>query len=337
MNLDYNFVILGSPWELYLSAYSDIINLPDVIYVPEPQIPAALRLLYKIHLHPKINGIVNIPGKTLWNRLLFDVQFSDNEKPICFILFSDWYCRNTDLIKFIRNKYKDSKIVIMFQDLIGLKHMYYSNEPINIDKLKSEVDLVISFDFNDARKYNIEYHNIPYSKSLDSSSNKPVEYDIYFLGQAKNRLSEILDTYFILNNYHLKLNFILAGVPKKQRKALDGITYVENGAVSYKENLNHIQNSRCILEIMQKNGTGYTIRTLEALAYGKKLLTNNQYILKAPFYNPGYISYFSSPDKINKDFLDNLSVKPDIDDKFITDLSPIKLLEFIEKKLSYHK
>jgi len=47
----------------------------------------------------------------------------------------------------------------------------------------------------------------------------------------------------------------------------------------YEENLEYIKRSKCLLEIMQEGGNGYILRTCEAVAYNKKIITNNK-ILK---------------------------------------------------------
>jgi len=48
--------------------------------------------------------------------------------------------------------------------------------------------------------------------------------------------------------------------------------------------MKNIQKARCIIEIVQNGQKGSTLRPLEALACGKKLMTNNQFIKEYDFY-----------------------------------------------------
>lgn len=336
--MKYNFIILGSPWEFYTNAsYKDVINLSNVEYRSCITNNFVLRKLINLHHNVRLNKIINIPYKNIYNYLLIKNPFDKNDK-LCYVVFYDWICRNIKVLETIRKIYPNAKIVVVFNDLIRAKRLNYTNAPIDIKRLKSLCNLIISFDFEESKIFGLEYHSVPYSKPQAVGNYiedicKP-EYDVYFLGQAKNRLSRIMATYHALKSMHLKLNFILANVPFKNRIDQTDIKYIDGVGISYNENIHHICNSRCLLEIMQQNGTGYTSRTLEAIAYGKKLLTDNSNIIDAPFYNKKYISYFKSPEMIDNIFANHI-VSDDsfIDYKYIDNLSPIKFLEFIEHYL----
>lgn len=98
--------------------------------------------------------------------------------------------------------------------------------------------------------------------------------DVYMLAKAKNRLNDIFKIYTILKDNNLKPNLLLAGVDIQDQKYKDEITYL-NKSIPYEENLQYIFHTHCILEVMQKNGIGFTQRACEAVCLGKKLLTNN--------------------------------------------------------------
>ena len=85
---------------------------------------------------------------------------------------------------------------------------------------------------------------------------------------------------------------------------------------------------------MQKGGHGYTQRMCEAIAYDKKILTNNVEVKNAPFFNEKYISLYSDITDIDVSFLkDNLN--DIVDYGFKEQLSPKNLLSFIEKNLNF--
>ncbi|MDE6409963.1 MAG: hypothetical protein K2K81_06935, partial [Muribaculaceae bacterium] len=193
-------------------------------------------------------------------------------------------------------------------------------------------DLLLTYDPKEAQKYDITYYSVPFSKTIDDNTTS-TEVDIYFLGQTKDRLSLIMETYHYLIKNGKKVNFILAEVPPEKQVELPGITYINGMSISYLDNLKNVLNSKCLLEIIQQNSSGDTIRIKEAIVYGKKILTNNIHIKERPFYNPENIAYFASPQDIDTTFLKSLSKELPIDYHYKEQLSPARLLEFIEKKL----
>lgn len=332
MSYKYNYIILGSQWDFYKAAYDEIIEENIIPYISKPIDNFFLAKVYSFHTNQRVNSILNLPGKNWWNHIIIDKHIKDRQN-LCFVVFYDWFTLNIGTIEYIRSKYPNSKIVVVFNDLISMKTMRFSGRKLDIEYLKSIADKVITFDFREASLYNINYHAIPYSTPRNRLMIRQPEYDIYFLGQAKNRLNEILETYYKLSEIGAKLNFILANVPINKQVSLPGLSYVNGMGISYAENIINVENCRCILEIMQKNGTGYTSRTLEAVAYDKMLLTNNKYILSAPFYNPKFISYFNKASNIDYDFVRNIHGVHQVDYEFKANLSPKRLLSFIESLL----
>ncbi|MCH5228538.1 MAG: hypothetical protein J1F12_00905 [Muribaculaceae bacterium] len=330
----YNYVILAGTWDLYKRAYEELLIAENVKYIEENKLDNnILFLIKKIHFNQKLNKIINLPGKSFWNKLIIKFKFIKS-KPICFIIFLNWVTNESDIIKYIKKKYPNSKIVIIINDLIRTIRYRYTNEPLYIENLKKDSDIIISFDFKDAEKYNLLYYPIPYSKPKFFKQDRLI-YDIYLLAKVKDRFDKILTVYKYLKKYNLNIKFILMGVPIEKRINLDGIEYSDK-FMTYDENLNYIQKSKCLLEIMQGEGTGYTIRTGEAIVYDKFIITNNPYILKAPFYNPDYIIYFERTEDINPNFLHELKKNKIINytEESKMFFSPKKLLEFIENKLN---
>ncbi len=73
----------------------------------------------------------------------------------------------------------------------------------------------------------------------------------------------------------------------------DGINYIDK--MEYKEYLQRLDKSKCLLDVLQGESRGFTLR-VEALVYGKKLITTNSEILNAPFYDARQFLYISSPE-----------------------------------------
>ena len=279
----YNYVILGSDWDLYKFSYSDLYQFNNVQYIPGPYPPinSLKGLLYRIHFNPTINRLVKLPFKTAWNDSYFKHRFPVS-KPFCFIVFMNWIKQDVGITTYLREKFPNAKLVCILQDLAST-HPFYCNN------LKKQFDLVLSFDPGDCATYGFIYHPLVYSSYHGKIKKMPYS-DVYMLAKAKNRLNDIFKIYTILKDNNLKPNLLLAGVDIQDQKYKDEITYL-NKSIPYEENLQYIFHTHCILEVMQKNGIGFTQRACEAVCLGKKLLTNNPHIKNEPFFNLEYILY----------------------------------------------
>lgn len=320
-NHNFYFVILGSQWDLYKQSYSDIYTIDDAIYIPGDVI--YISPFTRFHFSKKINKYIHLPLKKIWNYKYYNNYFP-SDRPLCFIFMGNWVKLNEEIhyVKYLRNKYPDAKIVCFLQDL----YKFYNN-----DKLFEEFDLKLSFDQGDAEKYGFIYHPLVFSEYKDEIKNMPHS-DIYFLGKAKDRLPDIIKTFEILKEENLNTDFHLVGVPFEKQTYSDEIHYIDK--MPYLDNLQHLIHTTCVLEIMQGGGLGYTQRGLEILGMNKKLLTNNQMVHTEPYFNPKFISQFDKPENIDRDFLRHLKDDDKVDYQYKDKISPLELLDFIDKKLS---
>lgn len=145
-----------------------------------------------------------------------------------------------------------------------------------------------TFNKSDSIRYTMKYIGQIFVFPPKDHIKPEMKYDFYFLGRIKNRGDEINDVKEKLQDYHNL--FLLVGTCSK-----DVITYFEN--------VENVKHSRCLIEINQKNQEGLTIRALEALFFDKKLLTNNDSIKNAAFYNPANIYILGCEKRTIPDFL----------------------------------
>ncbi|WP_297971879.1 hypothetical protein [uncultured Bacteroides sp.] len=337
-NLKYNYIIYGDFYgdcfgELYLQAYSDLRGYDNVVIQPSfRQLVGKYWPLYRVHFSSKFNRIVHLPFKQIWFPFYSRVQFP-NDKPVCALFTRQWarIAVEFGFNSYLRHKYKGYKSVSFFTDLIYTQKNFYCDKYIDLPLYKSSFDLILSFDQGDSEKYEMIYHPLVNSKYKGEVMELPMS-DVYFLGQPKNRLPQILETFEVLRDNGLKLDFYLANVKPKNQIYKEEIHYIDN-FMSYQENLQHTLHTRCLLEIMQKGGLGYTQRAMEAICEGKKLLTNNSTIAEAPFFNPKYISCFTSAKNIDVDFLKRIPLEEEIDYCYRDIISPIELIRFIDDRL----
>ena len=145
---------------------------------------------------------------------------------------------------------------------------YFSRHKDEIEELGFTIH---TFDKKNAEIFKLQYHKqffpIRVYQKIPTSNN--YWSDFYFLGAEKGRahiLNEISNT---LSGY--SLDFRIAN------KISEYITYDEN--------INNVIHTRCIVDVVQSNQSDISLRPLEAMAFRKKLLTNNQSILNADFYD----------------------------------------------------
>ncbi|RNI37480.1 hypothetical protein EFY79_08790 [Hanamia caeni] len=187
-------------------------------------------------------------------------------------------------------------------------------------------DKVFSFDYKDCAthkevQYLPLYYIDEYSK-VQSNGNKNKN-DILFIGAWRNteRYNLVKKTEKICEQADLKFSHYLyqplwtyfvsikEGIVPKE---------VRFKKLSPREIIRLFSISNTIIDFPSSFQTGLTIRTFEALAAGKKLITTNKNIITEPFYNPEMINIVELDNfKLDIDFIKSnpkLSLKEKIKD-----------------------
>lgn len=131
---------------------------------------------------------------------------------------------------------------------------------------------ISTFDKGDSERYNQKLYNQFFRMKQDVVGVEP-EYDFYFIGFEKNRGKIIAELQKQLKDY----------------KTCFKVIHDVGECVPYAQNIENIKKARCVIEIVQDGQQGITLRPLEALACGKKLLTTNKNIKSIDFYSPNNI------------------------------------------------
>lgn len=271
-----------------------------------------------------VNRIVKHPFKNLVFPLLYPCKF-DNNKTRCYLFFGNGLeLINTFYADYLRKQHRGVKIVLFLQDLIKT----YKNFDLNF--LRKQTDLIISYDKQDADKYGLLYHPTPMSYVKVDEDDSIKESDFYFCGYAKTRYPVIHSLYCKLVDEGYNCDFNVFRLPENVAK-VEGINYIKD-MMNYEQNLQHVQKTKCIVEIMQDGAVGYTPRLWESIIYDKHLLTNNRLVLDSHFFNERYHHMWDKIDSI-------------LDTKWVTEpvtfsseikhqLSPTELLSYIDALLS---
>ena len=168
-----------------------------------------------------------------------------------------------------------------------------------LDKLNDWYDVVYAFDLEDSKKYNFKYFPLIYSYNHIDVKEKN---QVFYVGKAKDRYNMLMNCYDKLEELGINRKFYIVDVPEENQKHKDEIQY--NKFLTYNECLKNIQESSCLIDIIQGESTGFTIKTCEAVYYDKLLITTNQNVKNAPFYDERYILVINSAEDITKEFFE---------------------------------
>ena len=182
-------------------------------------------------------------------------------------------------MKYLKEKFDVKLIALLLNPL-------KKNNKISDDLLTKYYDMVITTDYQDSLTYNFDYMSGIYSNIAYCVDTKEDSCDLFFVGVAKDRLNILHDIYKNISK-KVKCDFNIINVKESDQEENSDIKY--NKRLSYTEVLDKVSSSNCILEVLQSGQSGVTLRTLEAIIFNKKLLTNNQQIIHSPFYDSRYI------------------------------------------------
>ena len=329
----YNYVFFWSSEDYYQVAFNDILDFDNVRYksglVSEKN--KAIQLIHLINHSARINKIIKLPFRKSWRPFYFKNEFN-NDNPIVFVFHGSYYwMKSIDYFDYLKSTFTNSKIVLFLTDTVESYKKYFSGKyygDFDIDYLNGKFDLIYSYNYIDVQKYKFIYYPTIYSVYKQFSDKKSPDYDLFFVGKAKDRLETIQNMYKEFTDLGFTCDFFITDVPIEKQLFKDHIHY--NDFLSYIDVIHHIENSRGLLEIVQGGSCGLTFRDSEALAYNKNLITNNKAITKLEYSTCSKIYYINKNSRISKKEFSN-SADQHFDYK--NEFSPVYLLDEIEKDL----
>ena len=279
--------------------------------------------LFHFHMAYSVNRRINLPLKSLWFKSMYEQDFN-NDRPMCFVFLGGNMVRyDGGFIRYVHNRNPNNRVVMQHWDLISKKVDY------DYDTIKRKVDLAITYDRIEAKKYGIHYfQETTYSKPIKALQNPIIKQDVYFLGMAKDRLEMIYAVYRYLIIRGVKCKFMIAGVPKEKRISGEGLEYISG--ISYEENIRNVIESKCVLEVVQGESSDITLRVKEAIAYERRLISNCPADINE-FFNPNQLIQFDEVSdidtKLAKASLPAEGFPPKMD------MNPLKRLYDIQEQL----
>lgn len=277
----------------------------------------------KIHTNKKISKYVYIPFRDIWfpyNEIRKKIK--DNG-----VLLTNSMAMSMPTINFwikLRKEYPHTKFVLLLVDPMHAK----SGHMVEVRKRLKTIkwDLVLSYDKYDCEEYGFEYIGLNYYSKYSGIKPSNNTSDLYYISSVKTGRSELLRKIFkrskvagiisLFKIYSLWRN-VDYGKPIRRIQP-------------YEDVVADILSTNCILEILQDGQKSQSLRYLEALAYNKKLLSNNPNLNKLPGYDARYMKYFEKVDDVDWNWVKK---KENIHFKLHRDFSSANIISILTKVL----
>lgn len=240
----------------------------------------ALRNTYRVH-HIEVSKLTKrlISNALFFNKKLQHFVFKKIIQSKIKKIEGIDYIFLTDSLKHIRAaKGLAFKKIILFRNVFDGSYLH------ELDEFE-----VYSFENKDCLKYGFKQFNVPAPSLyvIDTLELKR-ENDVCFVGLDKGR-GELLD----------KIKHTLDSCKVK----CSITTFQKHRALTYKEYLEKMLNTNAVLEITAGNQASSTMRIIEALYSGRKIISNNKHLLTHPMYHKENFLIFDN----QEDLADNAS------------------------------
>lgn len=160
-----------------------------------------------------------------------------------------------------------------------------------LDRVTAVFDVIYSFDPEDCRKYGLCYVDqfLPFTRNniaawQSEPANTPSSCSCFYVGGYDDYRAELInDLTLVLRENHCQTDFYLVDDCTENPDYPDCCI---NQKISYQQNIEKLKRATVVLEINKPGQCGLTLRALEAMAFNKKLITNNGSIKEHAFYSP---------------------------------------------------
>lgn len=233
------------------------------------------------------------------------------------------------LINHIRKMHCQGKIYLYLWD--GIKNVSQALQNAKV------VDRTFTFDPQDSQQYNFTLVPLFYVESVNQNveDSASAEWDLSFIGSVHGDRMKVIQRmkenmpqkakFFIYVYFASKLLFYF-------RQIFDSsFSSFKPGELSFTilpkvEAQNVFKRSKAVLDVHHLGQTGLTMRTLEVLSLGKKLVTTNETIKIYPFYNENCIFVI---DRLNPQ-IDPAFFAREIPDGYVKLLKPYELSQWVK-------
>lgn len=201
-----------------------------------------------------------------------------------------------DIVLFIQvHQFSDENLSRIKSSQKGARFILYNWDALTTHDYRSFLpyfDKVATFDRCDADVHGIEHlplFAIP--EFFEVRRDLPKEYDLYFVGSlvtlsrldALKKLREFCNTRNISLKLHMRCSPVMIARMIFTGQYIPGMTLI---SLSFGEIVNIMERSRATFDFANHQQTGYTMRFIENMCAGKKIVTDNHHVRDESFYSP---------------------------------------------------
>lgn len=318
-------LVIANSIDKHLGLFSDLEHDVNSIlhYVDFKYVSKSLLPLRRLHLsHFIYTNLVRLPYRSIW----FDYGQNISLDDIKSILVINGAVGKIDFDFLNKCKRQGIRIYLMILDAMGAESdAMKGNRNLFFDKVWDEV---FTFDPEDAKQYGFSYKGFCTYSRNHKVKVSTIRYDVYFSGNTKGGRSKTINdmfTYLTSRGCICKFDVQQKNV---EEETCSGITYVDKW-IPYEEVLYRMAESNCVLEIIQKNQSGPSLRYFEAIFYNRKLITTNKNIVDYPYYNPKWMKIVGKAEDVDIEWV--RSTEP-IDYHYKGEFSPVHFIEYLLNK-----
>lgn len=229
--------------------------------------------------------------------------------------------RQEHIIEMLEKKGFQDQILVINPEVIDLEYhlkikkfthkyiayLYDSVERCPIEHLLDGIfDEIYSFDKEDVIKYGFnETTNYNYLEKQPLTNNNLIKNQVLYIASFDNRLEKVMLLKQALQKIKISFRFIIVGKKTSLFKlrnifstTISGIELRRN-RIEQNDLKDLYSQTQAILDLVRDNQTGLSFRVFEAMAFQKKIITNNKNIMDYNFYNPNNILVIAN---VNYDF-----------------------------------
>ena len=176
----------------------------------------------------------------------------------------------------------NKKIILWFWNKLSVK----TTKKLPIYK---ELCEVYSFDERDCETYGLKWNSqFYYTTSMHKTDRHTSFVSLFFAGRNKGRKAIIDQIRDVCEANNISNRLVIVGDKDASGEIIKPL--------EYEEMLEQIDRCEVVADICQPEQTGITIRTLEAIFSGKRIITNNPWIKEHSFFNENNILVISEDD-----------------------------------------
>ena len=225
-----------------------------------------------------------------------------------------------EYLEWLKREFPETKILFKYENLIGnARHILPEAIPEGIS--------IWTYDTSDSEKYHINlFDSYYYFNSFLKEKQEPV-YDVFFIGRDKGRGEFLLKLEDELKQQGLKTKFIITKDGRFSRKKK-----YYGKELKYTEVTDYLSKSKAVLNVVMEGQKGITLRDAESVFWKIKLITTNEQIKNADFYNKNNV-FVLKDDNHDQIFEFLSSERQDPGEELIKQHSPETFFDYVTREI----